>query len=136
VVERPHLLTLPDEPYQTEEILFAKASRWGYMRLDANDYSVPLVLAGRRLRGELDASSVRIYEQDHLVAQHARSFGHHQVITIPEHQKRPWSVRKPARPVQPSHLVPGLELPLHAALPVEQRDLAVYDALMAEERVP
>lgn len=135
-VERPHLLALPDEPYQAEEILFAKASRWGYLRLDANDYSVPLVLAGRRLGARLDASSVRIFEQSHLVAQHARSFGHHQVITIPEHQQRPWSVRKQTRPLQPSHLVPGLELPLHAALPVEQRDLAVYDALMAEERVP
>lgn len=94
---------------------------------------MPLILAGRRLRAELDASSVRIYEQGHLVAQHARCFGHHQVITFPEHQKRPWSVRKQTRPLQPSHLVPGLELPSHAALPVEQRDLAVYDALMAEE---
>jgi hypothetical protein len=42
-------------------------------------------------------------------------------------------VRKQARPLQPSHLVPGLELPRQAALPVEQRDLAVYDALTAEE---
>jgi hypothetical protein len=42
------------------------------------------------------------------------------------------SVHKVTRPVQPSHLVPGLEFPCHAALPVEQRDLAVYDALLAE----
>ena len=131
-LERTHLLALPDEPYQAEEILFAKASRWGYVRLDANDYSVPLLLAGRRLGAKLDATSVRIYDQGHLVAQHARCFGHHQVITFPEHQKRPWSVRKEPRPLQPSHLVPGLELPRQAALPVEQRDLAVYDALVAE----
>jgi transposase len=132
-IERPHLLALPDEPYQVEEVLFAKASRWGYVRLDANDYSVPLLFAGRHLGAKLDASSVRIYEQGHLVAEHARCFGHHQVMTRPEHQKRPWSVRKQTRPLQPSHLVPGLELPRHAALPVEQRDLAVYDALTAEE---
>ena len=131
--ERPQLLALPEEPYQAEEILFAKASRWGYVRLDANDYSVPLLFAGRRLGAKLDATSVRIYDQGHVVAQHARCFGHHQVITTPEHQKRPWSVRKEARALQPSHLVPGLELPRHAALPVEQRDLAVYDALVAEE---
>jgi hypothetical protein len=132
-LERSQLLTLPDEPYQAEEVLFAKASRWGYVRLDANDYSVPLLFAGRRLGAKLDTTSVRIYDQGHLVAQHARCFGHHQVITLPEHQKRPWSVRKVIRPLQPSHLVPGLELPGQAALPVEQRDLAVYDALMAEE---
>jgi transposase len=132
-IERAQLLALPDEPHQAEEILFAKASRWGYLRLDANDYSVPLMLAGSRLRGELDATSVRIYDQGQLVAQHARSFGHHQVITIPEHQQRPWSVRKHTRLMQPSPLVPGLELPSQAALPVEQRDLAVYDALTAQE---
>ena len=132
-LERPELLALPEEPYQAQEILFAKASRWGYVRLDANDYSVPLLFAGRRLGAKLDATSVRIYDQGHLVAQHARCFGHHQVITFPEHQKRPWSVRKETRSLLPSHLVPGLELPRHAALPVEQRDLAVYDALLAEE---
>lgn len=131
-LERGQLMALPEEPYQAEEILFAKASRWGYVRLDANDYSIPLLFAGRRLGAKLDATSVRIYDQGHLLAQHARCFGHHQVITFPEHQKRPWSVRKETSPVLPRHLVPGLELPRQAALQVEQRDLAVYDALLEE----
>ena len=135
-LERLHLLALPDEPYQAEEILFAKASRWGYVRLDANEYSVPLLFAGRRLGAKLDATSVRIYEQGHLVAQHARCFGHHQVITLPQHQKRPWSLRKEAPPLLPRRLVPGLELPQQAALPVEQRDLTIYDALVAEAVAP
>jgi len=131
-LERTHLLPLPEEPYQAEEILFAKASRWGYVRLDANDYSVPLLFAGRRLGARLDNSTVRIYEQGHLITEHARSFGHHQVITQSGHQQRPWSVRKMTQPLQPSSLAAGLELPRQAALPVEQRDLAVYDALLAE----
>ena len=131
-LERAHLLPLPEEPYQAEEILFAKASRWGYVRLDGNDYSLPLLFAGRRLGARLDSSAVRIYEQGHLITEHVRSFGHHQVITQPEHQKRPWAVRKVTQPLQPSPLAPGLELPRQAALPVEQRDLAVYDALLAE----
>ncbi len=135
-LERSHLRALPDEPYQVEEILFAKASRWGYVRLDANDYSIPLLFAGRRLGAKLNATSVRIYDQGYLVAQHARCFGHHQVITLPEHQKRPWSLRKETSPVLPRHLVPGLELPRQAALQVEQRDLTVYDALVAEEVAP
>jgi len=128
-LERAHLLRLPEEPYQAEEVLFAKASRWGYVRLDANDYSVPLLFAGRRLGARLDAATVRIYEQGHLITEHARCFGHHQVITQPEHQKRPWAVRKVTQPLQPLPLAPGLQLPRQAALLVEQRDLAVYDAL-------
>jgi transposase len=135
-LERTHLLALPEEPYQTEEILFAKASHWGYMRVDGNDYSIPLILAGRRLAAKLDATWVRIYDQGRLATQHARCFGHHQVITVPEHQKRPWSLRRGTAPVLPRGLVPGLQLPRHAALGVEQRDLSVYDALLAEEVAP
>jgi transposase len=131
-LERAHLLALPEEPYQAEEVLFAKAGRWGYVRLDGNDYSVPLLFAGRRLGARLDSSAVRIYEQGHLITEHARCFGHHQVITRPEHQKRPWAVRKVTQPLQPSSLAAGLELPRQAALAVEQRDLAIYDALLAE----
>jgi len=134
-IERPFLLALPDEGYQAEEILFAKASRWGYVRLDGNDYSIPLILAGRRLAAKLDATSVRIYDQGRLATQHARCFGHHQVITLPEHQKRPWSLRRETPRVLPRGLAPGLQLPRQAALGVEQRDLGVYDALVSQEEV-
>jgi transposase len=134
-LERTHLLALPEEAYQAEEIIFAKATRWGYVRLDGNDYSIPLILAGRRLAAKLDATSVRIYDQGRLATQHARCFGHHQVITLPGHQDRPWSLRRETAPALPRGLVPGLQLPRHAALGVQQRDLGVYDALVSEEVV-
>jgi len=132
-LERPHLQALPEEPYQAEEILFAKASRWGYVRLDGNEYSIPLILAGRKLAAKLDARSVRIYDQGRLMAQHARCFGHHQVITLPGHQMRLWSLHRASSSLPSPSLVPGLQLPSRAALGVEQRDLAVYDRLLAEE---
>jgi len=132
-IERSHLRMLPAEPYQPEEILFAKATRWGYLRLDGNDYSIPLILAGRRLAAKLDGILVRIFDQGRLVAQHARCFGYHQVLTLPGHQERPWSAHRVTPPSPPRTLVPGLQLPLQAALGVEQRDLGVYDALLAEE---
>jgi transposase len=140
-LEGSHFLPLPEEPFQAEEVLFAKTSRWGYVRLDSNDYSVPLLLAGRRLAAKLDASSVRIYDQGRLMAQHARCFlartpgrvGHHQVITLAEHQKRFWLLRKETSPLLPRSLVPGIQLPPRAALNVEQRDLAIYDGLLTEE---
>jgi transposase len=134
-LERSRLLALPPEPYQAEEILFAKASRWGYVRMDGNDYSIPLILAGRRLAAKLDATSVRIYDQGRIATQHARCFGHHQVLTLPGHQNRPWSLRRESSPVLPRDLVPGLQLPRQAALGVEQRDLSVYDALVSQEEV-
>jgi transposase len=42
-LERSYLQALPQQPYQAEEVLFAKASHWGYVRLDGNDYSIPLI---------------------------------------------------------------------------------------------
>jgi transposase len=134
-IEQSRLLALPSEPYQAEEILFAKASRWGYVRLDGNDYSIPLILAGRRLAAKLDATSVRVFDQGRLVSEHARCFGHHQVLTLPGHQNRPWSLGRETPPGLPRGLVPGLQLPRNAALAVQQRDLGVYDALLAEEVV-
>ncbi len=98
-LERYHLLALPAEPYQAEEILFAKASRWGYVRFDGNDYSIPLILAGRRLAAKLDATSVRVFDQGRLVCQHARCYGNHQVLTLPGHQNRPWSLGREIPPV-------------------------------------
>ncbi len=90
-------------------------------------------MAGRRLGAKLDASSVRIYDQGRLMAQHLRCFGHHQVITLPGHQMRLWSLHQAPLPSPVPSLAPGLQLPSRAALGVEQRDLAVYDRLLAEE---
>ena len=90
-------------------------------------------MAGRRLAAKLDGTSVRIYDQGRLMAQHPRCFGYHQVITLLEHQKRFWLLHKENPSLQECSLVPGLQLPLQAALNVEQRDLAIYDALLAEE---
>lgn len=129
--ERAHLLPLPRDPFQVEEILFAKATGWGYLHVDANEYSVPLVLAKRQLQVRLSPTQVRIFHGGDLVAQHARCLGRHQVITVPEHQEKPWRVRRePWSPPEP--LAPGLELPGRAQVRVEERDLSVYDALLPE----
>jgi len=47
--ERAHPLPLRGDPFPVDEIVFAKATRWGYLHEDANEYLVPLVLAGRQL---------------------------------------------------------------------------------------
>ncbi len=38
-LERQQLLPLPKDPFPLEEVLFAKATRWGYVHVDANEYS-------------------------------------------------------------------------------------------------
>jgi len=129
--ERAHLMPLPRDPFQVEETLFAKATRWGYVQVDANEYSVPLLLAGRRLQVRLSPTQVQIFHDGKLVAEHARCLARHQVSTVPEHQEKPWRVRRePWSPPEP--LAPGLELPGRAQVRVQERDLSVYDALLPE----
>jgi len=131
--EQAHLLPPPKDPFQAEEVLFAKATRWGYMHVDANEYSVPLVLAGKRLQVYLSPTQVRVFHGGNLVAEHARCLARHQVVTVPEHQEKPWRVRRePWSPPEP--LAPGLELPGRAQVQVQERDLSVYDALLSEVR--
>ena len=132
VLEQRYLFPLPKDPYPLEELLFAKVSRWGYVHVDANEYSVPLVLAGKRLQIRLSPTQVRVFHQGRRVAQHPRCLGRHQVITDPQHQQKPWRLRRwKPRPIEKP--VPGLEFPSKANVVVMQRDLAVYDALLAEE---
>jgi transposase len=129
--DRAHLLPLPRDPFQVEETLFAKATRWGYVQVDANEYSVPLLLAGRRLKVRLSPTQVQIFHDGKLVAEHARCLARHQVFTVPEHQEKPWRVcREPWSPPEP--LAPGLELPGRVQVRVQERDLSVYDALLPE----
>jgi len=130
-LEEQHLLPLPRDPFPVEETLFAKATCWGYLHVDANEYSVPLVLAGRRFQVRLSPTRVRVFHGGKLVAEHSRCLGRHQVMTIPEHQEKPWKVRQQDRP-RPAELVPGLDLPGRAQVQVEERELRVYDALLPE----
>jgi hypothetical protein len=129
--ERKHLLPLPNDHFSVEETLFAKTTRWGYLHVDANEYSVPLVLAGKRLQVRLSPTQVRVFHNGVMVAEHPRCLGRLQVMTVPEHQEKPWRVRRePWTP--PEALAPGLELPGRASVQVEERKLSVYDALLRE----
>jgi len=68
-----------------EEVLFSKVIRWGYVHVDADEYSAPLILAGKRLQIRLSSTQARVFHQGREVAQHHRCLGRHQVITDPQH---------------------------------------------------
>jgi len=105
-----------------------------HIELDRHYYSVPYRYARAQVDVRFTATTVEVFQKGERIASHPRSFGRHQIITRSEHQNRPWAVHHTAtRPnaVQP---VPGLELSQEATLAVQQRDLAVYDALLQEER--
>ena len=71
--ERPHLLPLPAEPFDTDWVLYPKVSKDCVIRVDTNDYSVPWQVAQRHLpqliKVCVDGQWVRIVDQGERLPQ-------------------------------------------------------------------
>lgn len=70
--ERPLLLPLPDEPFETGLLLTPRVDRYGQVTVRANRYSVPVRLIGRQVRVVLRSSELVIYDRNTEVARHPR----------------------------------------------------------------
>ncbi|MBO8185309.1 IS21 family transposase [Streptomyces spirodelae] len=72
VDERPLLMPLPEEPFETCRIFTPRVDRYSQIPVWANRYSVPVRLIGRRVRVVLHASHLVVYDQNVEVARHER----------------------------------------------------------------
>jgi len=96
-----------------------------YVRLDTSDYSVHPAVIGRKVSIHADLDRVRASCAGRLVADHERCWARHQTITDPAHAEA-------ARALRAAHrALTAVSGPGQAE--VEQRDLAIYDALCAGE---
>ncbi|HUZ50983.1 MAG TPA: hypothetical protein VMU94_00425 [Streptosporangiaceae bacterium] len=71
-IERPLLLPLPEEPFETGRWFTPRADRFAQVTVRTNKYSVPSRLIGRRVRVLLYASDLVIYDGHAEVARHER----------------------------------------------------------------
>lgn len=83
--EQPHLLTLPDNPFPTEERVEVSVRKTPYARFDNNDYSVPHDRVNRTLLVLAALDTVRIFDGAELIASHPRSFDRAQQVEDPAH---------------------------------------------------
>jgi len=93
--ERPHLLELPPEPFDTDWVLYPRVSKDCVVRVQTNDYSVPWRTAQRhrQLEVRVDGRWVRVLAEGQEVARHPRHFGKHQQILNREHYQGLWQTR-------------------------------------------
>ena len=117
--DRHAMLTLPPVAPETGWRASLRLPRDHYVRLDANDYSVHPAVIGRRIEVIAGPGRVRVFCGGQLAADHERSWAWHQVITDPGHKSAAAGLRRQRVGV----LRPAPEPE------VEQRSLAVYDAL-------
>jgi len=79
-LERTRLLPLPEHPPSTERVEVARSGKQPYVRFDTNDYSIPHALVGKPLSLRASEHRVRVFDQDELVAEHARCWDKRQTI--------------------------------------------------------
>jgi len=70
--ERPLLIPLPDEAFETGLLLTPRVDRYGQVTVRNNRYSVPVRLIGRQVRVVLRSSELVIYDRHAEVARHPR----------------------------------------------------------------
>jgi transposase len=72
--EKPHLLSLPENPFPCEERVEVSVRKTPYVRFDLNDYTIPHDRVNRTLMVLASLDTVRILEGSEVIATHSRSF--------------------------------------------------------------
>jgi hypothetical protein len=83
--ERPRLLALPDNPFDTDERVAASVGKTPYARFDLNDYSIPHTHVRRTLTVVADPRRVRILDGAQVLAEHPRSYGKGEQVETAAH---------------------------------------------------
>ncbi|MFE5096283.1 hypothetical protein ACFRCI_39655 [Streptomyces sp. NPDC056638] len=116
--ERPRLLPLPEDPFETGRVFTPRVDRYGQIAVRTNRYSVPVRLIGRRVRVLLHASHLVVYDKNVEVARHERLIAKGACrLELDHYLEAP--VRKPgafpARPHSTRPAPPGSSPPVHDA---------------------
>jgi len=83
--EQPRLLTLPENPYPSDEQLEVQAGKTPYVRFDLNDYSIPHTHVQRMLTIRADPGRVRVLDGGEILADHPRSYESKAQVEDPAH---------------------------------------------------
>ncbi|MFI5877684.1 IS21 family transposase [Streptomyces sp. NPDC051445] len=71
-VERPLLMPLPEEPFETGRLFTPRVDRYSQIAVRTNRYSVPVRLIGKRVRVVLHTSHLVVFNRNVEVARHER----------------------------------------------------------------
>ena len=95
--EHPHLLALPDNPFETDERVVVSVGKTPYVRFDLNDYSVPHTQVRRTMTIMASRTRVRVLDGSEVIAAHPRVYGKGEQIEHPAHIEALVSAKRSAR---------------------------------------
>jgi transposase len=83
--EQPRLLSLPENPFPTDERCTVHVGKTPYVRFDLNDYSIPHTCVRRTLEVVATLKTVRVLDGQEPIARHERCWDRDQQIEDPAH---------------------------------------------------
>lgn len=95
--ERPTLLAHPKDSFPTHERVDVEIGKTPYARFDLNDYSVPHDRTRRTVVVIADSTTVRIVDDNGVIASHSRSWSRGDQVETPEHIARLVAEKRQAR---------------------------------------
>ena len=85
LLEQPHLLPLPDNPFPCDERVEVQAGKTPYVRFDLNDYSIPSTHVMRTLTVLASEEQVRVLDGGQVISCLDRSYDKEAQIEAPAH---------------------------------------------------
>lgn len=85
--EKPKLISLPENPYQVEELEIVKVGKTPYVRFDLNDYSVPHTYVRRALTVIAKPDLITVVDGSNMITEHKRSYDKGKQIESESHLK-------------------------------------------------
>jgi transposase len=95
--EKPFLLPLPQNPFDTDLMIPIRARKTIYIRFDGNDYSIPPKLVEQPLSLVASQKTVRLLHGTNEIAHHRRSYDRHQRVENPDHIEALLAIKQGAR---------------------------------------
>ena len=95
--EQPHLLALPDNPFETDERREVRVGKTPYVRFDLNDYSVPHTQVRRTVTVIASLTHLRVLDGPEVIAEHPRVYDKGEQIENPAHIQALLSTKRRAR---------------------------------------
>jgi transposase len=95
--EQPKLMSLPNNPFPTEERVEVKVGKTPYVRFDFNDYSIPHTYVRRVLTVLAEPHKIFILHGSDIIAEHARSYDKAEQIEDESHIKTLIARKKESR---------------------------------------
>lgn len=107
--EKEYLHPLPTNRFEACKLLSCKVNKTSLITVDTNRYSVPCSFAGQAVWAKIFVDRVIVVAQNHVIAEHIRSYERNQMITVLDHYLE--VLLKKPRAIRDAHAFQSSEVP-------------------------